>query len=121
MSAAGRDPNRYTSSAYSAGTVERSGIAGVLSLCSGGSRPDGRQQSPSGVRGRELLPWLAVARGSLLDEDRCGVVVDLVTGPAYACRVGGFGGPDLADEFAGPGDGEDGEKALPVAEPEWVY
>ena len=57
----------------------------------------------------------------MLDEDRCGVVVDLVAGPAKACRVGGLGGAYLADELAGPGCGEDGENVLPVAEPEWVY
>ena len=57
----------------------------------------------------------------MLDEDRGGVVVDLVAGPADACRVGCFGGAYLADEFAGPGRGQDGEEALPVGEPEWVY
>jgi hypothetical protein len=70
-------------------------------------------------------PWVvaswAMARGLLLDEDGCGVVVDLVPGPADACRVGGLGGAYLADELAGPGGGEDGEEASPVAELERVH
>src|SRR5438876_12104763 len=79
----------------------------------------GSRQAVSWVTNR--CPAGCRARGSLLDQDRCGIVVDLVAGPAEACRVGGLGGAYLADELSGPGRGEDGKNALPVAEPEWVY
>jgi hypothetical protein len=62
-----------------------------------------------------------MARGSLLDKDGCGVVVDLVAGPSHASRVGGLGGAYLADELAGPSRGQDGKEPLLVAELEGFH